>query len=135
MKKYIIAVLALVIVAFSLFGLDYLAVLIFNRSNSLGLTWCLGMSLALYAIEFGAKPTKVGRKSDLKLLIFLTAFVIIAIIITGSFFEHKEWNRLIIMCIAFPFMMIATYCGMAAYANWSNKHLAKKKNKEIIPEQ
>lgn len=131
MKKYIIALLALTIVAFSLLVLDYLTVLIFNRSDSLGLTWCLAMSLGLYAIEFGERPSKDGRKSDLKVLVFLTVFVIIAIIITGRFFENKELNRLILMCIALPFMMIITYFGMSAYANWNKKRCKRKKSREI----
>jgi hypothetical protein len=121
-------------VAFSLFGLDYLTVLIFHRSDLLGLTWCLGMSLGLYAIELGAKPTEAGRKNDLKVLVFLTIFVIIAIIIICNIWEKVEFIKLLEMCINFSFMTIAAYLGMAVYTNWRNKRSIQKKNKEIFQE-
>ncbi|MDR2652746.1 MAG: hypothetical protein LBC68_10630 [Prevotellaceae bacterium] len=131
MKKYIIPLFTIIIVAFLLLGFKYLWSLIFNNLNSHEFIWSLMMALGLYAMETGAKPTEYGRKSDLKVLVFLIMFVIVATIIMGSIWEKVEFIKLLKMCISFPFMAIAAYFGMAAYTNWSNKRSARKKNKEI----
>ena len=131
MKKYIIALLTLIIIAFLLLGFFYLKNLIFNRSDSFEFTWTnlFGISLGLCAIEFGVRPTEYGKKNDLKVLAFLTIVTIITIIVDNLLCEKIETIKIILMCVCLPLLAVAAYFSMVFYAKWSNKRSARKKQK------
>jgi len=118
--------LALIIIAFLWLGLVILMNLIFVESNPVNFTTCLWMAFGLYAIELAAHPTNDGRKSDLKLLLFLFVFVIIATIIIGLFLDKLAITKLIVMCVLFPIFAFGIYFAMLFYEKWNVRR--KKKN-------
>ncbi|MDR3226639.1 MAG: hypothetical protein LBT56_03100 [Prevotellaceae bacterium] len=125
-ERYVIALLTLIIIAFLLLGLDFLANLIFKSSAALGFINSLGMALGLMGIEFGARPTKYGKKSDLKVLLFSTIAVAITIIVVGTFSEKIEFTKLILMCALLSLFAFAAYFAMSFYDKWNKARKAKK---------
>jgi ammonia channel protein AmtB len=125
-ERYVITLLTLTIIAFLLFGLDFLFNLIFKSSMALSFISSLGTALALLGLEFGGRPTKYGKKSDFKVLLFSTIAVIIAIIIIGTFFEKIEFTKLILMCALLSLLAFAAYFAMPFYDKWNSARKARK---------
>jgi hypothetical protein len=126
-KKYIIPLLTIIVVAFLLFGLSLLSNLIFSISSSFNFLSCLGTALGLYAIEIGVRPTEYGKKSDLQVLSVLALIIVIVIISLNLYMKSMELHKLILVCIVLPIATFVIYFAMSFYAQWNDKRSVSKK--------
>lgn len=113
MKKYVIALLTLIILSVSFAGL-YALIDSFILENDMQIISKLQLAFfvtfGIMAIERGKKPSEYGDKESVKILLFLSIFVIIFCIITGKYLNPplKSLN-IILLCILIPVLGFIIY--------------------------
>ncbi|MDR1984654.1 MAG: hypothetical protein LBQ28_07515 [Prevotellaceae bacterium] len=109
MKKYVYALVMLILMSLFMLVLYFLIDFIFGLSKPIidKIVLCINLSLLVTAGRWGDESTEFGRKNDLQLLIFSS--IVVIIVTDVLYFGEMTLIRLILLNAAIIIISFALY--------------------------